>query len=1413
MKLSVFIMTLFASASLFAQDYSRNYLIHAGSEASMISGDLRSNFEEFASDISAHFEGKAYVLVQFNGIPTNDQKDACAQYGCELIKYIPNYAWIAKVDPNITQNVLSALNVRHIKRVPIDWKLSDDLMNGIVPEYAGNQSAAQVNVLFWESSDQISFEALLSDFQVEISEVNNERSIVTLSSNLETLILLAEHPLVQYIEFIEAPIEDEGIKEESERIISTYVSNNPGKNYYFDGSGVNIAVDEGGILDTIENPNYRSRIDRTYENGTSVGSHKTSVSARIAKAGNIDPKEQGTAFGATLFSGGVGTTEAVNSNIVITNRSYGWGCPSSSETYNSGSYNYDFDVRNNPEWIITHSAGNAGGSNCYVGTAGWGNITGMPKMAKNIFAVGSSNNDGDLTGFSSRGPAKDGRILPHIVAPGPGGTSHASPNLAGVFAQLNQAYRTYNSNITPQAGLLKAVIMNTADDMQNPGPDFQTGFGHVNARRAFEVIRFGQHENNFVSQGSSQQHTITVPANVRELKVMVYWVDWEATAGITSRSLVNDLDIVLEDPTATAYQPWVLNPTFDPVLLDMNAVRATDTLNNHEQVTITDPVAGNYTLTVTGTMVPQGPQLYFMTYEFVMDEIVLTHPHGGEKLVPGETERLRWDACDSTLTFDISYSNDGGTSWSSVATGVGQDSRFYDWTVPQDLTDQALIRVERGTTVGESDAPFSISELPQNLELIWSCADSSLFSWDAFPNADGYVVYRIVGDYMDSVAYTTNTTIVLNGLSLTDTEYISIAVVQNGVTSRRVIAIERDPVDFNCNMNDLGSLDVVSPGVDNVPDCMAGALNVSIKVRNWGVNAVDSIPVAYRINGGPITQEVFYATIPSGGEYDVTFSNTTSFNLGGNNIEAWTEFAGDAILMNDTITDSVWVYASTSSGPNIFEVFDSFTNCSTSWDCELVNCNMQNGWYNVPNGTGDEIDWRTHSGATGSANTGPSGDHTTGNGKYLYLEGSGPCVNVAANLHSPCIDLTGVNQAEMTFWYHAYGAAIGELHVDVIADGVLIEDAMTPVIGEQGDLWIQASVDLSPFSGQQVVVVIRGIMGGTWTSDWAIDDVNIAIGPTADYFASTNQVCPNATANMNNTSQNATAYNWSFQPNTVTYVNGTSSSSNNPEVMFNAPGWYSAQLIAFNSVGSDTLIYTDYIYVWEDQPSLAPIEICEGDSVIVNANNNGVPVDGYLNGNLVVFGLDSSYYFPTASAGDEIYFMYAISSQCTLISDTIIVNEVQVETGIVQNGLQIDAVVTNAQYQWLDCLNGYAPIAGETNQTFVPSMDGEYAVQVTENGCTDTSACLVFNTSSLNELLVENIACYPNPTKDEVTLQFDQVKSEIDVEVYSALGQHLYSKHFVNTSIETLELPKEPAVYVLKVRSDVGTSVLRVVKK
>lgn len=1091
MKYAVLIGFLLAVTFSHAQSKEKNYRIHVGSQPIFIQQDLKRNAEAFFANPDVYFNGNSFALLQFNDIPTIAEKKKMKDAGIVLLRYIPNYSWVTKLSSNVDESLLQKFNVRHIIPVSTEWKTSAELKNEIVPFHAGSNQNASVNVLFWTNAENSNFETILSEFDCSVQTVERNRGKVKIIASVDVLKEMAKHPLVQYIEFVEPPIENDGIKEESERIISPYISHNPAKGYYFNGAGARIAVDEGGIFDTLENPNLRSRIVRTFEVGTGVGGHKTSVGIRMAKAGNIDPREQGTAFGADLYSGGISTAIAAANNISIVNRSYGWGCPGGSETYASSSAGYDYDVRTNPKFIITHSAGNAGSSNCYVGSAGWGNITGMAKMAKNIFNVGSSGGDGTLTGFSSRGPAKDGRILPHIVAPGPGGTSHASPNLAGIFGQLNHAYRFHYASI-PDAGLLKAIIMNTADDMENPGPDFRTGFGHVNARRGYEVIRAGNFQTSSVTQGTTNQHTISVPANVKKLKVMVYWVDWEATAGISTRTLVNDLDVVLEDPMTNTYQPWVLNPTFDPVLLDLPAVRATDSLNNHEQVTIDNPMAGTYQLSVSGTMVPQGPQEYYLTYEFITDDIVVTFPHGAEKFVPGETERIRWDACDSNLTFNISYSNDGGGSWSSISSGVNADSRFYDWIVPQDLTNQAMIRVERGGTLGQSDTTFSISALPENLELIWSCADSSLFHWDEFPNADGYTVYRIMGDYMDSVAHTTTNSIVLNGLSLTETEYVSIAVVQNGVTSRRVIAVEREPTDLNCNSNDVGVLEVLSPANQNIPDCMTGASGaVKIRVRNWGVNSVDSIPVAYQVNGGTIYWDTVYGNVSTGGSHDLTFGNALNLTVGNNVIQVWTAYSGDGIFTNDTLITNVSVYSSTNVTLDVVQSFDNFTNCSTSWDCELVNCAMQEGWYNIPNGSGDDIDWRTHDGATGSSGTGPSADHTSGSGKYLYLEGSGPCTNSEARLHSPCIDLTGVDYPQLSFWYHAYGGSIGELHVDVLADGELFEDVMTPIDGEQGNLWIEEVVDLSAFSGQQVVVIMRGSTGGGFYSDLAIDDINI----------------------------------------------------------------------------------------------------------------------------------------------------------------------------------------------------------------------------------------------------------------------------------------------------------------------------------
>ncbi|MDC3252932.1 S8 family serine peptidase [Crocinitomicaceae bacterium] len=1412
------ILTLFFVPLLvFSQVRVPNHTIHISNAPLIIQNDLSNNWKRIKSDPSVWYDNAMYALIQFNDIPSDDEKAVLSNLGIDLLNYIPNYAWVSSIDSNIELDDLLLLDVRHVTKVLPDWKVSDEIISGTIPEYAGSSENLKVKVLFWNYGKEIDVSGIVGVFGSKVNSVDTEKGWASIECPLELISIIAEHPTVQYIEFISPPISGDGILDESERTISTYISENPGKGFYFDGTGVKIGVEEGGIVDPAQNPNFRSRINRSNETSTNISGHKTGVALRMGSAGNINPKDRGTAFGAEVYSGGFDFANAALDQVTIINRSVGWGCPSGSETYNSSSQNYDNLVRTYPSFMITHSAGNIGGSNCYVGTAGWGNITGLPKMAKNIFVVGSSGNDGTLAGFSSRGPAKDGRILPNVVAPGAGGTSHASPNLAGVYGQLNHAYRFHNGGTIPNSGLLKAIILNTADDMLNPGPDFKTGFGHVNARRAYEVIRQSQFSSSFVSQGGSNTHLISVPQNLKVLKVMVYWVDWEATPGIVSRALVNDLDVILNDPNAVNYQPWVLNPNFNAATLDDYAVRATDSLNNVEQITLKNPVGGNYLLSVTGTMVPQGPQEYFINYEFVDDNIIVTHPHGGEKWVPNETERIRWDACDSNLTFDLSFSSDNGATWSTIASQINADDRYYDWTVPELFTDQAKIKLERGTIGGVSDTTFTILAQPSGLDLVWSCSDSSLLIWDELQNADGYILYRIVGDYMDSVGYTTANAFIFNGLSLTESEFLTIAAVQNGIVSRRSIAIERLPNDLNCNYNDAGTLQLVSPGVDNIPSCMAGITeNIEVLVRNLGVNTIDSIPIALRVNGGLIYYETIYSAIPSGADYSHVFSASPYLGLGTNFVQVWTALNGDMFPVNDTIGRTITVYPASSSSVTLTQEFDNFTNCSTSWDCELVNCSLQDGWYNVPNSAGDDIDWRTDNNGTGTSMTGPSGDHTSGTGKYLYLEGSGNggsgCVNSTALLYSPCLDMAGVNQAELSFWYHAYGSSIGELHVDAIADGELYEDIMIPIIGAQGDQWINQIVDLSQFTGRKLVVVFRGSTGSGYQSDLALDDIEIRTSPLANFFSTNTELCISDVIMVNNFTVYGDSYEWSIQPNTVTFQNGTNINSTNPQLSFDSSGDYSIQLIATNTIGTDTLLYTDYIHVWEEVPSLSPTSaFCEYDSVLI-FSNNAQTVDYYLNGSIVNSSNAPSYNYQNISEGDTIHVTYHLNSGCTLNSDSIILEFVDVEVGVIQTDIQLSAISSGVSYQWIDCENNNAVIPGETDQIFIPVLDGEYAVEVTENGCKDTSACFVFDLNSLSEYEWESFKLYPNPTSGALTIDFGKVQSGVNVTVHSLIGQVVEVLNFENQSKVQFELKGAPAVYLVEVRSENVSRTVRVVQ-
>ena len=116
-----------------------------------------------------------------------------------------------------------------------------------------------------------------------------------------------------------------------------------------------------------------------------------------------------------------------------------------------------------------------------------------------------------------------------------------------------------------------------------------------------------------------------------------------------------------------------------------------------EQVTLDNPSAGVYTLSVEGFSIPFGPQEYYVTYEFLMDnEIILTYPVGGESWVPSEGEVIRWDAYGNSGNFTLEYTNNGGANWQLISSSVSGSARHYVLNPgPTTTTENAKIRISR----------------------------------------------------------------------------------------------------------------------------------------------------------------------------------------------------------------------------------------------------------------------------------------------------------------------------------------------------------------------------------------------------------------------------------------------------------------------------------------------------------------------------------------------------------------------------------------------------------------------------------------------------------------------------------------------------------------------------------------------
>ena len=162
---------------------------------------------------------------------------------------------------------------------------------------------------------------------------------------------------------------------------------------------------------------------------------------------------------------------------------------------------------------------------------------------------------------------------------------------------------------------------------------------------------------------------------------------------------------------------------------------------------------------------------------------------------------------------------------------------------------------------------------------------------------------------------------------------------------------------------------------------------------------------------------------------------------------------------------------------------------------------------------------------------------------------------------------------------------------------------------------------------------------------------------------------------------------------------------------------------------------------------------------------------------------------------------------------TITVTNVDATTTL--NGPTITANNPRATYQWLDCNNNFAPIAGQTARSFTAEQNGRFAVRVTENGCTRTSDCVaILNVAVFENLIPKGFKVYPNPTSGNIRISFDTHQEQIGVRLLSIVGEIIESKNVFNSSDLQLEITGPAGVYFIEITDGSGKrNIVRVVKE
>ena len=307
----------------------------------------------------------------------------------------------------------------------------------------------------------------------------------------------------------------------------------------------------------------------------------------------------------------------------------------------------------------------------------------------------------------------------------------------------------------------------------------------------------------------------------------------------------------------------------------------------------------------------------------------------------------------------------------------------------------------------------------------------------------------------------------------------------------------------------------------------------------------------------------------------------------------------------------------------------------------------------------------------------------------------------------------------------------------------------------------------------------QGVAGSTNTSVNTLNDFTTNYNGTLNSFSlsgsSSNWVASTAVINQVNQSSSFNSTDVISACDSITWIDGITYTTNNN----------TATDTITSALGCDSIITLN---------------------LTINYSKTSTDIQTACNSFLWINGI--TY---TANNNTATHTLSTIAGCDSVITLDLTINTV--DASVTTTDPTITANETGATYQWLDCNNSYALLTGDTSQIFTASANGDYAVEVSKNGCTDTSICITISTVGIKENnLFEGVSFFPNPNQGIVNINLGSLK-DVSIKVYSISGQLIYNATNIKSSTHKFEFNEAPGVYLIEISTKDEKQLYQMVKE